>query len=307
MRNKVPPFINNSSSIPKIINCYYICIGLLVIFNVYKNGIFVLINNGEIIDLIKSIFLPLIGFGSGIIVEFIYFYKKKEKIVSLSQLIKKSFLPIFGLLMSLTMSINTSIMLFTFLCLGLLFLYKMLLANKTINIIVLARILASIVMFMFGGIAYSNSIESTKKFSYNFLDLITGKAITGLGASNILLIVLIFLALTLIICYKYRVSLYIIVSYVITIGTFKFLGLDVSILNALLSSELFFVSVLIANMYMFSSYTKTGKLFFGLLTGILGAILTTFVSKTEGLYLSVLLISFISPFLDLIKFPKLKR
>lgn len=307
MKNKVAPFISSSSSIHKIINCYYISIALLIVFNIYKNGIFVIINNGAIVNLIKSIFLPLIGFACGVATEFIYNYKKKDKNISFKQILNGSFLPVFGLLMSLTMSININVILFTVICLGLLFLYKTILNNKTINIIALSRILTSIVMFLFGGIAYSNSIESTKRFSYNFLDLITGKSITSLGASNILLIVLIFLALTFMICYKYRVALYIICSYVVTIFLFRFLGVNVTILSNLLSSELFFVSVLIGNMYMFSSYTKIGKVFFGFLVGIFGAILTTFVSNTEGLYLSVLIISFLSPYLDLIKFPNPKR
>lgn len=308
MKNKIAPFIHHQITTNKVIMNYYLVILVLTMFSFYKNGI-VLYNNDLVglFGLFKPIIIPILGLIIGYsleIIDKVFMQNKKKIVINFSG---NSFLPLFGALIGLTSSINLNIFfLIIIITSGLLF-YKYLSFCPRLNIIAASRLIGAFGLLIINNYSYLNLYEKTKTFSFNFFDLIIGKASGSLGATNIILLILILIILSTTSIYKRSIPLTIIASFTITNFLLILITKDFSLISNIIKSELFFLSIVIASLPMFSPYTKNGKILFGLTIGIIGAVASLYFSAHEGLYLTVLIMSCSSNLFDLISNKKLKR
>lgn len=308
MKNKIAPFIHYGVSTSKIIINYYFVIFFLTLFSFYKNGI-VLYNNNYVglIGLFKPVLMPLMGLIIGFIIELlskIFIQNKKNiKINTLAD----SFLPLIGALIGLVSSININLVTLVITMALIIAGYKILPIFKRVNVIAAARLLCAGLLMLINHYSYLNILETTKNYSYNFIELLFGKTNGSLGSANLFLLIIILIFLCSSSIYKRYLPIYIISSYFITSLLILWFTKDINFWSNIINSELLFVSIIVAPIPIFSPYTKRGILTFGLMIGIIGSLAVTFISAREGLYLTVLVLSFGNKYFDLWPQGKIKK
>ena len=308
MKNKVAPFIHYGVSTSKILINYYFIVLFLTMFSFYKNGIVLYTNHYVgLFGLLKPILLPLSGLVIGFIIELlskIFIQNKKNiKIYTLAD----SFLPLIGALIGLTSSININLVTSMIITSIIIIIYKAFPIFKRINIIAAARLLGAILLIFANHYSYLNILEKTKSYSFNFIELFFGKTNGSLGSTNLFILIIILIFLWGSSIYKRYLPIYIIISYFITSIIIFGLGNNINFGASIFNSELLFVSIIVAPISIFSPYTKRGILAFGIMVGVIGALAVTYISAREGLYLTVLVLSFGNKYFDLWTQRKIKK
>ena len=308
MKNKIAPFIHYGVSTSKIIINYYFVIFFLTLFSFYKNGI-VLYNNNYIglIGLFKPLLMPLMGLVIGFIIELLSkIFIQNKKNIKMNTL-ADSFLPLIGALIGLVSSININLVTLVITMASIIAGYKILPIFKRVNVIAAARLLGAGLLILINHYSYLNILETTKSYSYNFIELLFGKTNGSLGSANLFLLIIILIFLCSSSIYKRYLPIYIISSYFITSLLILWFTKDINFWSNIINSELLFVSIIVAPIPIFSPYTKRGILTFGLMIGIIGSLAVTFISAREGLYLTVLVLSFGNKYFDLWPQSKIKK
>ena len=268
----------------------------LFLYGIYKNGIILYQKNYfSILDILLLIFIPISGFLIGLLVE--YLFTKDE----ITNILKNSFLPLYGLLAGFIINPNINILLFLIIVfIGLSFV-KILSKEKKLvaNPVAIIKTIFIIVLVILGKNLYQNNYEYDVSMALSLTDVIFGKGISGLFTSNIflILIALVFLSFTKL--YKKEIPLYMISSFALVTTIISIIINDnINILLNIFNSTFFFGAVFIAPLIITSTYTKKGKIVYGVILGIICSFLTMFISKFDGVFISILLVSITVKFID---------
>ena len=261
----------------------------LILYGVYKNGILPFIdNNINFFEVLKPLLLPLIGLLSGLLVNFIT--QKKLEFNSLM---------LYGLMVGMILPISTNTALFAALIIILLYGFNFLEKKFEVNPVCLIKLLIIGLLLILNSYEYANINEINSTYAISIIDILFGRGIGGVASTSILLILIGFLLLLTDYYYKKEIPLIAIFSYVsVTFGAY-FIIKDFNVILAnLFNAAPLFAFVFIAPLSKYSSYTLTGKVLFGILVGLITALLVFFIGPMEAPIIAILVVSIFANLLD---------
>lgn len=287
MKNEI--LIHKNYNLTKIYQKYFIALLPLIIYGFYKNGLLLYLDNSiSFINMFKPLLFPILGAFSGLIVNLVL---KKE--------FKFNPLILYGLIVGMIMPINTNIIIFGIAMIGLMFLANFLETKFSFNIVCFIKLLLVILLMILSSYEYGNVTEIAQNYAFSFIDILFGRGIGGVCSSSIVWIVAGFIYLIMDYYYKKEIPIYAIISYVIiTLLSYLFIKDINIIISNVVSSSVLFAFIFIAPIANFSSYTKNGKLLFGILIGVITAVLTIFIGSFESAIIAILLASILKDFID---------
>ncbi len=274
----------------------------LVLFSCYKNGY--LLYNKNLVTLLY-VFKPLIMFVTSLILAFLIelIYSNIQK-VSILKTMANSYLPLYGALFSLIVPVNIHPLLYIFLLIIILIISK--LEFIKINPLAFGRILFIITSFIIGTYTYLNVYEENVLVSYDLWDILLGKSIGASGATSIFILTIIFFILITKNYYKKEIALSSFITFFLLDITLIIITKDLTKINLLIDSEIVFASILIIPLLTKSPYTKIGKLSYGIITSIIGFIISSLFLPKEGIYIACAISSLFIKYFDILedKLPK---
>lgn len=261
--------IKSNNSIKRICFNYFLSLLPLILFGFYKNGISLYIKKYiNIFDMFRPLYFIFIGLFIGILVNIIY-----EKIIKKSKdkymdIIFSSFHPLYGIIISCIISINTNILLFSSVTFIVLFISKFIKDNK-INYIALSSLIIFFIMNMFDKFSFLNLYEASNKFNMDAIDYMFGRGSGGIFTTNIILLIIGFIVLSYSKIYKKSITIFSSITFIIlTIIYCIFVNNIGNIMNMLFTNGILFNFVFVATDPLSSSYTKEGKIIYGVLVGL---------------------------------------
>lgn len=274
--NKV--YINTKMTIDKYILRYIYGLIPLILYGIYKNGI--LLYNLDLInflDIFKIIYLLIIS----IIIYIIYCLIFKKKIKINLEILNILIIPLF-----MPTSINLLIYTTT-LFIGLIinhYLSKVLKYNNT------AFMILFILLFLviFNNYNYLNIAEATKNYSFSSLDLLFGRNTAGIASSSIIIGLLLIIYFSIFTIYKKEITLSSIISFILLIGILN----NFNIIN-ILNGNAILSLILIAPDMLSTPIKRNEKIIYGIIIGLLSALLTQYIDNYCGSIIAILLISII--------------
>lgn len=281
--------MHKNSDVKKVYLKYFLALIPLIIYGFYKNGLLLYLDNRiSFFVLFKPLIFPLIGGLAGLLVNYI---KKKE--------IKFSDYALYGLLVGMIIPINTNIIIFSILIFSLLLLCNYLTSKLSFNNVAFIKLVLVLIVLIFNQYNYANAIELSNEYAFNFIDVLFGQTIGGVSSSSIIWILVGFFYLVFDYYYKKEIPLYSFVSYFGVILIFFLINHDLSFaINNFFASSIWFAFIFVAPLFMFSSYTRKGKIYFGALIGLLTGILIIFIGNMEAAYIAIFIVSLIKDILD---------
>ena len=286
--NKV--YIHSKNTIDKYVLKYIYGLIPLVLYGIYKNGI--ILYNANLINFLsifKVLYLIIISLIIYIIFSIITKRKLKLNLELLNILIIPLFMPYYINL--LLYSISLFILLFIDH-----YLSKILKYNN-ISFIILGIIL---VLVIFNSYNYLNPIEQTNNYSYSFLDLLFGRNPGGIATSSIIIGIILIIYFSIFTIYKQNIAISSIIVFLLLTGILNNFNI-----NSLLNSNAILSFILIAPELKNTPVSLKGTIIYGIVVGIISALLCQFVSIYTGAFIGILLVSIVYGILH--KFDKNKH
>ena len=272
--NKV--YIHSKNTIDKYVLKYIYGLIPLVLYGIYKNGI--ILYNANLINFLsifKVLYLIIISLIIYIIFSIITKRKLKLNLELLSILIISLFMPY---------SINLiiySISLFVLLFINH-YLSKILKYNN-ISFIILGIIL---VLVIFNSYNYLNPIEQTNNYSYSFLDLLFGRNPGGIATSSIIIGIILIIYYSIFTIYKQNIAISSIIVFLLLTAILNNFNI-----NSLLNSNAILSFILIAPELKNTPVSLKGTIIYGIVVGIISALLCQFVSIYAGAFMAIFIVS----------------
>ena len=291
--------IKSDNSIKRISYMYILSLLPLILFGFYKNGISLYIKKYiNFIEMFKPLLFIVLGFSIGALVNIIYEkYIKKNK-DKLKDIVFSSFHPIYGILIACIISINTNIILFSIVSFIILLISKFIKNNKN-NYVALSALIIFFIMNIFNKFSFLNIYESSNKFNLNAVDYMLGKGSGGIFTTSIILLIVSFIFLYNIKTYKKSISITSIITFIILVIVYSILKNDIgNIMNILFTNGILFSFIYIATDTISSSYTKEGKVIYGVIVGI-GTFLLYLVNPALSSLGGILIASILNSIIDL--------
>lgn len=278
--------IHTKNNTKKTLIIYFCCLIPLVLYGIYKNG-YLLYTHGYIgfIEIFKTIYLILIALIINRGLEFL-----------LNKKIRLDYSDLNVVILSLFMMPNINLILYLILIAIFLFISKLIYKKFHFNYVALICLIMSLGMFIIGNYSFCNIAEANNIYAYDLMDLIWGRNVGGMATSSILIGVIIYAILTMFANFKKAIPalsylMYIICTLIIMTFTNNY---DY---NLLFNSTVILNFILVGTDTLSTPYTLLGILIYAILLGTLTAILSVFL-PFEGVFISVLLLSIISPIID---------
>lgn len=281
-KNRV--FFHNKVNIKNIVISYLLCLIPLILYGIYKNGILLYTRDLiSFLSIFKIIYLLIISLLIYILVDILIF--KKKEIWTLDLL--------FLMIIPLFMPQNISLFVYG-ISLFISFLISNVLERKIkFNKMAFCKLFIILVLVVINNYTYLNPAENLNIYSLNYWDLLWGRNIGGIASTNIILGIIILILFSVLNNYKKiiaicSISAFIIISLLVS-------GFDI---NSLLSSSAILGLILLNVDSISTPHSRLGMIIYGIACGILTAILTYFLNAFEGVFISVLFLSFFTPILD---------
>lgn len=296
-------YLRSTHSIKNISFKLFLCLTPLIISGVYKNGIKLYINNlVGIYGLLKPILFVIIGFIIGSLVNIIY-SKINKSSDSISDIILSSFHPLYGIIIASVISINTNIILFIIITFTTLLISKFIKVTKY-NVMAFTALLIILIINLTSEFSFLNVYESSRTLNLNTLDYLLGMGSGGVSTSNILLLLISLIFLLREDYYKKEIALYSIIIFSFLIIIYSIYNNEVGlILENIFSYGTLFSFIFIAPDPLSSSYTKKGKIIFGILIGTIAFGLYLIEPSLAALG-AILIVSLLYKFIDSILLQK---
>ena len=261
--------IKSNNSIKKISYIYILSLLPLIIFGFYKNGISLYSKNLiNIITMFKPLFMLIIGFSIGALVNIIYEKITNKNKTKLLDIIFSSFHPIYGILISCISSINTNLILFTCITFLVLLISKFL--SLKINYIALTSLIIFFIMTLTNKFTFLNIYESSSNFNMTAIDYLFGKGSGGIFTTNILLLIISFIILYNLKTYKRFIPIISTIIFSILTIIYCIINNNIgSILEMIFTNGILFSFIYVGTESVSSSYTKKGIVIYGILVGIM--------------------------------------
>lgn len=272
------------------------------IFGFYKNGLFLYYKNLlNFTGIFKPLLLVIIGFCASILVNYI-FSKDKNKYNIFDDI---SVLD--GVFIAMLMPPKINIIFFSVVLFILLVISKYLFNKFKFNKVAFINVVFILLIVYVLKIDFLNIYEASSDVALTTFDLFTGKGVGGILSTSCLGLIIGYFFLATEFSYKKEIPFYICISFFIIVLIYGIMKHDVMLpLRLIMGDSIIFVSVFIATDTLSSPYTKKGKGFYGLIIGVLTAVLTIMFNHHISVFIVILGISLIFPFLDKIFYKKLK-
>ena len=240
MRN----YVYDDLNINKIYKYLFISLIPLIIFGVYRFGIFALV-------------FDILGFGIGVLVN--YLFNRKDNVIT------SDFYPFYGILCASLVSVKTNILIFGVILLILFVLNKKFIDGK-VNLVSLC-VLLIILISSFVSKDYPLLISSDSAY-LDATDYFLGKGSGGINATCTLLVLISYVYLSFKSFYKREIP----IAAYLTFGGLNLVYLIVTsnfdgFMSSFLANGICFIFVYVATLSNFSSYSKRGRILYGVLVG----------------------------------------
>jgi len=271
-------YLHSQNSYKKFLTLLLSLLLVFFMYGFYKNGLKLYLN-GQVsfFKMFKPLFLLL----TSVSVNFIFN--------------RKSFWDtplVLNFLSALIVPYNVNVFVFITILLALNFLQK----YKKFNFISLLVLLIILSLFIFKDYSFYNPFEASFNHKYSVFDFLMGKGYGAIGNTFLLFSFISFLVLLLNINYKKSIPIISFSIYYFLIIITAFLTKNFSY-ELLLNNNLIFAFIFISPISEYSPYTRGGQYIYSLLLGLL-TFAFSFIDVNLGVYLSLLLVGVLSPYLD---------
>lgn len=263
-------YIRDNNSILKISIKYFIALIPLIIYGFYKNGIH-LYQKGltSMFGMFKPLLFIITGIIIGGLVNILYEKIIKKNKNNIIENLFSSFHILYGLIISCLLSINANYFIFVIITFTILLLSKIF-NIKSINLIALTTLIIILLTYIFGDFTYLNLYESNTILNLNAVDYLIGRGSGGIATTFISGLIFSLIILLTEKTYKSEIPLYSISTFTILIIIYSVYKSNIAnIFEILFTNGILFSLIFVAPDSLSSSYTKIGKIIYGLLTGIL--------------------------------------
>lgn len=262
-------YVHDNNSIYKISLKYFYALVPLILFGFYKNGI-MLYQKGliNIIGLFKPFLFIVTGIVVGALVNIIYEKVIKKSKNKLKEILFSSFHILYGLIISCLVSINTNYFLFLIITFLILLLSKIF-QTKSINLMALISLLIILITYIISDFSYLNLYESQTILNLNATDYFIGRGSGGIATTFIGGLIISVIILWNEKTYKKEISLYSLLTFTFLIFLYTIYKLTIdSIFELLFTNGILFSFIFVATDTISSSYTKKGKIIYGIFVGL---------------------------------------
>ena len=294
MKNNV--YVRSKKSIKNISITRLLCLLPLIIYGLYKNGIYLYINHyTTIIGLFKPLIYIIIGGIIGALVNIIYEKVIKRREDSLFDMVFSSFHVEYGILLGCITSINTNIIIFTISVLGIFILSKFI--KNRVNVMSIVFILIYLLQVnILGSYSFLNAYDTSRVFTFDFMDYMVGRGQGGIATTHIILLIISLIGISITNNNKSNITLSSILGLFVVFGVYSIIN-KVPLGSIILNNNYMFVCVYILTDYVTSSYTLKGEVIYGLLFSVL-TLLFYFINPYLAPFISVVITSLLNNLID---------
>lgn len=281
------PYLHYSKDTNNLIKSFYLALIPLIIFNFYKNGLYLYNNNLiNIFHIFIPLYFPLISILTAYIVSKIF---KEEADINILN----------ALIISLTVSINTNYLVYPIVLFAIFSIIKYLKLKipQVFNELALTRLFL-ILSLLINVYSYLNIAEKLNKFNYNSLDIFLGYHSGGLGTTSLFLIIISFIILSFNKFYKKNIVISSTLGYIIPIILTIFISNNSSILPYILNGHTYYSFVFLLPTLYSTPNTSKSMIIYGLFVGFLTSLIVLFFNYYEASYISIFIISLFIPLLN---------
>ncbi|MBR6072940.1 MAG: RnfABCDGE type electron transport complex subunit D [Bacilli bacterium] len=294
MKNNV--YVRSKRSIKNITLLRIVLLLPLIIYGVYKNGIYLYINKyTNILGLFKPLVFILIGALIGAIVNILYEYIIKRNKDKLIDVIFSSFHVEYGMLLGCIASLNTNLIIYSSV-IFVVFIISKFLKNRINTICFIFIIIYVLQYYLFGGFSYLNAYDTSRVFNFDFMDYMVGRGEGGIATTHIILLIISLLGITITNNNKTNISISAIVTSLAIFSIYAIISNN-NVGTILLQNSYIFLFTYVATDYVTSSYTPNGQVIFGILVGCITFGLY-FVNPILAPYISIIIVSLLNNLID---------
>ena len=269
----------------KIIIIYYIVILLLTVYATYKNGIILYSKNLiNFISIFKPLLMILLSIGIACLTNYLYsIFIKKEKYIFI-----RDYTPVFMALITLTLPLNISLILFVIIML-IVNILKLFYNIEFINYYSLIKILFVLILFIIGKYSYLTLYDINIETSFSTLDLFLGRGVGGLATSNILLLIICYFIMLFNESYKKEIPIFSIISYIITLVIVDLLIKNNIIVDikSFITNGFIFGVLFIATIPMYSPLKHKSIVIYSILIGIISFVLNKILNIYDSVFIAI--------------------
>ncbi len=266
MENNV--YIRSNRSIMSISLTRLAMILPLIIYGMYKNGIYLYRNH--LVSTIEMFKPLIIIFGGAVIAAIInYVYERlirKQNDNNILDMVFSSFHIEYAILLGCIMSINVNLWLY-FAILTVLLIISKFIGDKA-NTICLIFLVIYVVSSLTGNFNFTNVYETSKTFSYELIDYLIGRNPGGIASTHIILLVAALIGLSITNNNKTTISLTAIITYIFIMFIYALFTHN-NYMNILTCNNFLFIASFVATDSVTSCYTPRAMIISGLLISIL--------------------------------------
>ncbi len=289
-------YVHSNRSIMTISLTRLVMLVPLIIYGFYKNGIYLYRKNMiSTFAMFKPLVIILGSFLIAIIINVCYeLFLKKNTNTSILDAIFSSFHLEYAVILGCLMSINVKLPLYFLVLIAILILSKFI-GNK-VNTICLAFLCIYGISYFTGGFDFLNVYESSKTFSYAFIDYLIGRAPGGIAATHIILLVIALFGISITNNNKTTITLTSIVTYLAIMFIYSLFA-HADFANIIFSNNFFFIATYVATDSVTSCYTNKGMFISGIIIALISACLYL-INPIIAPVLAVLIVSIFTHLLD---------
>jgi Na+-translocating ferredoxin:NAD+ oxidoreductase RnfD subunit len=294
MKNNV--YVRSKKSIANMSITRIILLIPLIIFGLYKNGVYLYLNKyTNIGGFFKPMMFIILGALIGALVNIIYEYIFKGNKDNIISVLFSSFHIEYGILLACITSVNTNVFVFMSVVFVMLFISKIL--KNRINIMSITFIVIYFIQQqLFGGYTYLNAYDTSRVFSLDFMDFMIGRGYGGIATTHIILLIIALIGITVTNNNKSNISISSAITIFLLFGIYSIAN-HMDIGKLILNNSYMFACVYIMTDYVTSSYTKNGEIIFGVLCGLL-TFGFYFINPIIAPYIAITIVSLFNNLID---------
>ena len=297
--------IKSKNNNTKIILKYYLIIIILTIYATYKNG-YILFQK-ELINFI-SIFKPFLMVFLALFITYLINYIIQKLIQKKDYSLLVDYHPLYLTLLTLALPLNTNIIVFSISII----IFNILLNFihfKDINYYAILKLLIILALVLINSYTYQTAYSLNIETDLSTIDIFFGKGIGGLATSNVLLLIICYLILSLDKTYKKEIPFIAFITYFIILAIACFIVNKPIILEVtkFISGEFIYAIIFIATIPHYSPLSRTGKLIYAIIIGILTFFINNLTNVYEGVFISIIIVNVLNIILQKLIKPILSR
>lgn len=277
-------FLHSKHKQKKAIKYYFLSIGPLIFYGIYKNSI--LIYQKGLINL-WELFIPLLYLLIPFAIKVVYDYVKVKKL-------DINFDTFFWTCLGLFIPSKTNILIYLIIVtIGIILDCYL---KKKFNMAVLSKLCIVLTLFFIGKYSYMNLLEQNQNYAFNFLDIFFGRAVGGVFSTSIIYAIVNLIILSASGIYKKRIPMWSILTYIVLSLIRLLFIFDLELVFSNIAGIILSISIYGAQL-TYTPYTNKAMILYSILLGIFSFIFCIFLPY-EGSFIAIFLLSFFYKYFD---------